>query len=257
MLTWPQGLDALARQLERSAGAAHRVPSASVARLRTDAGGVEALCVEDRGGTLRSFRVRARRAIAAMPLYVLQHVLLDPASHGFDPASDVPAYAPWMVSNFIMHAFPEEQPGSPLSWDNVVYREPGLGYVVSTHQDIRMSRPERTAFTAYHALSDLEPAEARRWLEGASLADLINTAARDLRLAYGWRLPLCVERVAITVRGHAMAIPQPGFLTQGGRRALRAAAGPLVFAHADLSGLSLFEEAAWWGYRAAVAVSLP
>ena len=49
------------------------------------------------------------------------------------------------------------QPGAALAWDNVVYREPGLGYVVSTHQDIRMSRPERTAFTAYCALSDMAP----------------------------------------------------------------------------------------------------
>jgi hypothetical protein len=27
-----------------------------------------------------------------------------------------------------------------------------------------------------------------------------------------------------------------------------------VFAHADLSGFSVFEEAAWWGYRAAQKV---
>jgi hypothetical protein len=72
-----------------------------------------------------------------------------------------------------------------------------------------------------------------------------------LRLAYGWRLPLCVERVAITVRAHAMAIPHPGFLSNGGRESLRNSNGPIFFAHSDLSGLSLFEEAAWWGFRAA------
>jgi hypothetical protein len=83
---------------------------------------------------------------------------------------------------------------------------------------------------------------------------LTRSAARDLKLAYGWRLPLCVERVAITVRAHAMAVPAPGFLGNPGRLALRAAKGPIFFAHSDLSGLSLFEEAAWWGYRAAAQV---
>jgi hypothetical protein len=97
----------------------------------------------------------------------------------------------------------------------------------------------------------MEPDVARRWLQSASNSDLARAASQDLRLAYGWRLPLCTEQLAITVRAHAMAVPVPGFLTNAGRMALRAAAGPLFFAHSDLSGLSLFEEAAWWGYRAA------
>ncbi len=255
VLTWPQGLDALASQLGNSAPARQPWQRGSVATLRATDRGVEAVVVALQNGTWRTFRVKARQAIAAMPLFVLQHVLQDGAAYGFVGARDVPAYAPWLVSNFIMHAFPEERPGSPLSWDNVVYREPGLGYVVSTHQDIRMSRPDRTAFTAYHALSDLEPDAARHWLERASIAELTHAVSRDLRLAYGWRLPLCVERVAITVRGHAMAIPHPGFLSNPGRLALRAAEGPIFFAHSDLSGLSLFEEAAWWGYRAALRIA--
>lgn len=57
--------------------------------------------------------------------------------------------------------------------------------------------------------------------------------------------------VEITVRGHAMATPDVGFLSRPGLLALREADGPVVFAHADLSGLSLFEEASYWGMRAA------
>jgi NAD(P)-binding Rossmann-like domain len=255
VLTWPQGLAALASQLSVSAQPRQPWPSASVATLRAAADGVEAVVVAPQNGAWRTFRIKARQAIAAMPLLVLQHVLKEGAAYGFSGARDVPAYAPWLVSNFIMQAFPEERPGSPLSWDNVVYQEPGLGYVVSTHQEIRMSRPDRTVFTAYHALSDLEPDAARHWLERASIAELTHAASRDLRLAYGWRLPLCVERVAITVRAHAMAIPRPGFLSNPGRLALRTAGGPIFFAHSDLSGLSLFEEAAWWGYRAALQIA--
>jgi NAD(P)-binding Rossmann-like domain len=254
VLTWPQGLDFLADQLEKASGV-KPWEGAVVARLQATHEGVEALVVVPHAGSWRSVRVKARHAIAAMPLFVLQHVLVDPARYGFDTSRDVPIYAPWLVSNFILHDFPEEQPGAALAWDNVVYREPGLGYVVSTHQDIRMSRPERTAFTAYHALSDMTPDDARRWLDHASPADLADVAARDLRLAYGWRLPLCVDRVAITVRAHAMAVPRPGFLASPGRLALRNSGGPIYFAHSDLSGLSLFEEASWWGCRAALQIA--
>jgi hypothetical protein len=254
VLTWPQGLAALATQLEAGAQFARPWEHASVAWLRATGDGVEAIVVIP--GEQRAIRVRARQAIAATPLFVLQHVLADSSQYGFVGSRDVPAYAPWLVANFLLHAFPEEQGGTGLAWDNVVYDEPGLGYVVSTHQDIRMSRPERTAYTAYYALSDMTPEQARHWLLGASVSELTRMASRDLRLAYGWRLPLCVDRVAMTVRGHAMAVPRPGFLSAAGRLALRnREAGPIFFAHSDLSGLSLFEEAAWWGYRAALRVA--
>jgi len=254
VLTWPQGLAALADRLEESSGS-KSWDGAVVARLQATREGAEALVLVPRGASWRSVRVKARHAIAAMPLFVLKHVLVEPEKYGFDTSRDVPTYAPWLVSNFLLHDFPEERSGAPLAWDNVVYREPGLGYVVSTHQDIRMSRPERTAFTAYYALSDMKPDEARRWLDHASPSELTEAAARDLQLAYGWRLPLCMDRVAITVRAHAMAVPQPGFLSSPGRLALRSSGGPIYFAHSDLSGLSLFEEASWWGYRAALQIA--
>jgi hypothetical protein len=251
VLTWPQGLEALASRLEQAASVQRAWADASVAKLEVVDGAVEATVLAPHDGVWRVVRVKARQAIAAMPLFVLQHVFPGLSGYGFVSSRDVPAYAPWMVSNFIMRAFPEEQAGAALAWDNVIFKEPGLGYVVSTHQDIRMSRPTRTAFTAYQALSDLEPNAARQWLDRASAAELTDLAAKDLRLAYGWRLPLCVERVAITVRAHAMAVPEPGFLSNPGRMALRNTGGPIYFAHSDLSGLSLFEEAAWWGHSAA------
>jgi len=43
----------------------------------------------------------------------------------------------------------------------------------------------------------------------------------------------------------------PGFRSNAGLKALREHKGAILFAHADLSGFSVFEEAAWWGDRAA------
>jgi hypothetical protein len=185
-----------------------------------------------------------------MPLFVAMHVVEGIDQMGFARAH-LPTYAPWMVSNFILNAFPGEQDGSPLSWDNVVYGARDLGYVVSTHQDIRQSRPDITSFTAYSALADMPPLAARRWLDRASAEQLLERAGAELRQAYGWRLGPCVEEVQITVRGHAMASPTPGYRSNPGLIALRAQTGAIQFAHSDLSCYSVCEEAAWWGYRAA------
>jgi hypothetical protein len=160
-------------------------------------------------------------------------------------------HAPWLVANFLMKRFPQELPEAPLSWDNVVHGTKGLGYVVSTHQDIRVAPPEKTVFTSYVALADRDPRAARKWMTAASGEELLALASIDLKAAYGAQFERCVERVDITLRGHAMAVPVPGFRSDAGLKALREMDGPVLFAHSDLSGFSVFEEASWWGYRAA------
>ncbi len=248
-LTWPGGMQPVAQAMDKAAGS--RRKNGTAVSLKTTKNGVEALCFELVDGVAKTYLVRARKAICAMPLYVAARVVEQIKQYGFDPKIHTPSYAPWMVANFLMKDFPQELPEAPLSWDNVVYQEPGLGYVVSTHQDIRVTPPPKTVFSAYIALSDRSPEAARKWLDKASPEELLTLASADLKTAYGWKFAPCVERVDITLRGHAMAAPLPGFRSNAGLKALRELDGPILFAHADLSGFSVFEEAAWWGYRAA------
>lgn len=269
VLTWPEGLGALGRRLVTAVGlsrpdgdvqspkgggegrAQPAILDGLAVSLRESRSGVEALCLAERQGRLETYVVKARRAICAMPLFVAARVVESLADYGFNPASHLPEYAPWLVANFLLDRFPGERGGVPLAWDNIVHGSGSLGYVVSTHQDIRVGAPPRTVFTAYHALAEMQPDDARRWLDGARPDELLELAATDLRAAYGWRLAACVLRAEITLRAHAMATPTPGYLSNRGLQALRAADGRILFAHADLSGYSVFEEAAWWGYEAA------
>ncbi|MYN05832.1 NAD(P)/FAD-dependent oxidoreductase [Pseudoduganella aquatica] len=248
-LTWPGGLQPLASGMERASGV-KRVGGTVVSLKRTNAG-IEALCFRLENGKPRSYLMKARKAICAMPLYVAERVVEGIREMGYEPQRDTPVYSPWMVANFLLKRFPEELPRAPLAWDNVVYQEPGLGFVVSTHQDIRVTPPEKTVFSAYVALSHRTPVSARRWMVTATPAELLELASADLKTAYGAQFVSCVERVDITLRGHAMAAPLPGFRSNSGLKALREIDGPILFAHADLSGFSVFEEAAWWGCRAA------
>ena len=248
-LTWPGGLQPLARAMDQASGS--RGINGTVYQLTTTSDGVEAHCFELIDGLPKTFVVRARKAICAMPLQVAARVVENMHDFGFDPARHMPSYSPWLVANFLMKEFPRELPDMPLSWDNVVFDEPGLGYVVSTHQDIRVAPPQKSVFTSYVALSDQTPEQARKWLDQASPAALLKLASADLKAAYGWKFATCVERVEITLRGHAMAIPRPHFRANAGLKALRELDSSILFAHSDLSGFSVFEEAAWWGYRAA------
>ncbi len=254
VITWPQGLNWLATQL--TSGITTRLGSgwmhdATAVRVteRQSSNAVEVLCLANDG--VRAYTVRARRVICAMPLHVAAHVVTSIADFGFDAARDLPAQSPWLVSNFALDRMPAEKGDFPLAWDNVVYNGQGLGYVVATHQNIRQGPVIESVFTAYSALSERTPQEARAWLSAATPRELKDQAATDLLAAYGPRLWRYVKELEITVRGHGMATPHPGFLSNSGIARLRAADGRILFAHSDLSGYSVCEEAAWWGYRAA------
>ena len=256
VLTWPDGLNALVTRLcaaidRRWHGTQPWHRPGFAARVREHSSGVDVLGVERDGAAVRTFTIRAKRAICAMPLFVAARVIPNLAHYGFDSSVHMPRYAPWLVSNFLLRRFPSEPSGAPLSWDNIVYNGAGLGYVVSTHQEIRVAQPPQTVFSAYQALSDRAPDDVRKWLAGATAHELYEQASCDLAQVYGLRFPLYTQALDVTVRGHAMASPAPGFLNNAGINALRKADGKLLFAHSDLSGYSVFEEAAWWGYEAA------
>ncbi len=256
VLTWPNGLQPMVNHL---AGAVTGYLGAEkpwrgtgfAAHVEETAQGVEVLCARMGASGLQTYTVKARHAVCAMPLMVTAQIVPHLAGYGFDASSHMPAHAPWLVSNFLLNGFPTEIKGAPLAWDNVAYDGRGLGYVVSTHQDIRVAAPPQTVFSAYQALSKQTPAEARQWLQRAAPHELYEEAACDLKLAYGDMLAEHAAALEITVRGHAMSSPSPGFLSNTGLAALRAADGKLLFAHADLSSFSVFEEAAWWGCEAA------
>ena len=75
----------------------------------------------------------------------------------------------------------------------------------------------------------------------------------DLGPAHGGLAEL-VETIDVYLWGHAMVRPQPGSLWSESLAAASHPLGRLHFAHTDLSGMALFEEAQYWGVRAAEAI---
>lgn len=242
-LTWPEGNDWLAQRLTQRIVARRAADGAS--RLLTDAPAVRLERVGARWRLETTVaRVEADVVIWAAPLFVLPRVA---------PSITVPVtleYAPWVVANLVLDRWPRAV-GAPLAWDNVIYGSPSLGYVNAAHQRLGTERLP-TVWTWYHAVVDRPAREARQWLAARPWSAWRDEIVADLARAHP-DVAQCVARIDVMRWGHAMARPTPGILGRTATLRRWSPAPGLFVAHADLSGLSLFEEAQWHGVRAAEA----
>jgi hypothetical protein len=245
-LTWPEGNGRLVAVLAKPAAG----------KLRTGALVFE-VAPSRSGVVLRYYdpahdevvQVEARHAVCAMPHFVARYAVAPLRERGREQDA-IFDYAPWLVANVTLRDRPEPH-GFPMAWDNVIYSSKSLGYVVATHQAGSDYGP--TVLTWYHAFAGEATLPARRKLLSASWADLAATVVADLSLAHR-DIGEKIERIDLYRWGHAMARPSPGTLFNPGRRQASEAIGRLRFAHADLSGLPLFEEANDAGVRAAESI---
>ncbi len=207
--------------------------------------GVDVVAVNSEGTNARGFH--AERVIFAAPQFLAKY-LIRPYRETPPAYGSAFHYGSWAVVNVILKARPEEKNGFPLCWDNVIYDSQSLGYVAATHQRGLDYGP--TVFTWYYPLCDADPKTSRERLLSADREEWADIALTDLETAHPEIRDLA-QRVDVMRWGHAMIRPEPGF-AWGKEREL--AAKPfrgIHFAHSDLSGLALFEEAFAQGNRAA------
>ncbi|MBT9595285.1 MAG: FAD-dependent oxidoreductase [Vitreoscilla sp.] len=238
VFTWPEGNAWLVRQL--AAPHAARIHTGrTVWRVDEGRHGVEVTAWND--ATQQAESWSAPQVVVALPLFVAARVVVSPLP-ALAKAVAATRYAPWLVTNLHLDGPVLDRPGAPPSWDNVAYAPAGstsaLGYVDATHQSLVPLR-DGTLLTAYHALPESQRAQllgesAGRWAQRV-VADLAATLHPDL--------PRRVRQADLMRHGHAMRIPAPGTRGDPALAALRQARGRLRFAHADLAGYSVFEEA--------------
>jgi len=232
-LTWPEGNAWISARLIAKLGA--RVRTASIVTRISRQGRQWAVTTPDT-------RYVTDAVIFAAPAFLARYLIEGgPAVPDFE-------YSPWLTANLTLDRWPAER-GAPVAWDNVIVDSPSLGYVVATHQSLRTHVPQ-TVWTYYWALADEPPRAARQWLLAARWDSLATRILDDLSRAHP-DIRESVSRLDICRMGHAMIRPTPGFLSSPARLALRTNIDRLFFAHSDVSGLSLFEEAQHRGVVAA------
>ena len=195
----------------------------------------------------RTLRLEAEQLIWAAPLFLVPHVFV--GNEALKSAARSFSHAPWLVANLTLTRFPEDRAGVSMSWDNVLHDSPGLGYVVATHQQLRM-HPGATVFTYYRALSDVPPSVGRALLQTTSREDWAERILAELERPHP-DIRQVTSRLDVFRNAHAMARPLPGLIWGEARRLLAEDGERLRFAHADVSGFSLFEEAQYRGILAA------
>ncbi|MBN8826213.1 MULTISPECIES: NAD(P)-binding protein [unclassified Spirosoma] len=246
VLTWPQGNGFLADHLRKQAD--------SPIRANLLVYGME---FWDSAVTVRVYDalanqnlvVQANRVILATPQFITQRLLHSVASErsalaGFQ-------YAPWLVANLTVSGLPQGR-GLPLCWDNVLYNTASVGYINANQQNLQDS--SQKVITYYKPLTDTSPDVARQAAYTTTYEQWLSQILDELELAHPG-VTVYVSQADIWLWGHGMISPSPGFIWGNERRK---AAQPLdnrvFFAHSDLSGISIFEEAFYQGIRAAQEV---
>ena len=205
--------------------------------------GVDVLCLD--GGTLRGFQ--CQNVIYAAPVFTIPFVVRGFREDAPFAASEFQHNA-WWVANLHLNDRPKPRFAKdfPLAWDNVFYDSPSLGYVTATHQKEIDYGP--TILTYYYPMcAAIDP---RPTLFNYDWRQMADVCLADMSRAHPDIYDL-VSRIDIMRWGHAMISPRPGFLWGGERQKAMKPYRNIHFAHTDLSGVALFEEAFYHGLRAA------
>ena len=246
MITWPEGNGRLVRHLFEKSQANVQLDRAAIELIPT-ASGVDVITLDHEARNPRGFH--AARVIFAAPHFMARYIVR-PYRDNPPPHIAEFHFGAWMVANLQLKDRP--RPGSqrdfPLAWDNVLYESPSLGYVVATHQRGIDRGP--TVFTYYYPLCDENARVARTRLLDTDWRGWAEVALTDLSRAHPDIREL-VERLDVMRWGHAMIRPRTGFMWGQARREATKPFRSIHFAHSELSGVALFEEAFDHGVRVA------
>lgn len=237
-LTWPQGNARVVEHLARRVGAERIRTGHGVARIEASGAGARIVAVDLERN--RRVAIDAERVVFALPTFQRRFLLPEAPAYG-------PDYAPWLVLNLHLAGRPASR-GFETAWDNVIRDSRSLGYVVANHQTGLAVGP--TVWTWYLPLTGPDALEERRRLEALDWRSAADAAVHELDRAHlGLRRHL--RRVDARRWGHGMVKPQVGLRFSTERAAAAAPWRNVHFAHTDLSGVALIEEAVFHGVRAA------
>ena len=237
VLTWQEGNGRLVSHLEKYADG--RVLNKHLAyQIHIGQDAVEVSVFDDKAKLSKT--IRAQKVINCCPQFVNQYLL--PNRKALTKKFH---YAPWIVATIVLHRFPFTD-GATLSWENIIYNGKGLGYVYDQHQSLNQLQSP-FVITYYHSLGDGDLNGNRKQLYQWTDQQWKEFIMEDLEKAH-YGIENEVISIEIFRHGHGMISPVSGFLSDEARIELtKPIADKVYFAHSDLSGISIFEEAFYQG----------
>lgn len=244
VLTWPEGNAYLMHALKEQAKSTI-INNHLVYNVAVEAGKPIAYAYDVETNKVVAYQ--AEHIILAGPQYVNKHLV--PA---YADRFKIGNYAPWMVANITLSGIPADN-GEPLCWDNVIYGKPSVGYVYANHQDV--SQPgAKGVITYYYPIAHSNSVKARQEAYATTYEQWKERIVKELEYAHKG-ITNYIEHIDVWVWGHGMISPKVDYIWGADRVAMSSAIDGVVhFAHTDLSGISIFEEAFYQGIKAAEAV---
>lgn len=244
VLTWPEGNYWLVNQLKKKLSE-HIVTNTLAFGVSINNDRVEVDYYDAPSNT--SKKIIAKNVILATPQFINQR-LLSPSLRSLDLSTF--QYAPWMVANITTSADLNEKHGDSLCWDNVLYGSTSLGYVNATHQQVARNQAEKV-ITYYQPLTGANAKTLRQHAHSKTPKQWTEETLRDLRRPHP-TIEKYITQFDIWIWGHGMIKPSIDFVWNTNRKdAANSIGNKIHFAHSDLSGISIFEEAFYHGHRAA------
>jgi phytoene dehydrogenase-like protein len=246
LITFPEGNGRFINYLREKAKTKIKT-NTLVVEIIPNENSLDVMTIDSTTNEARGFR--AKKVIFAAPHFTSRFVIRDWRDNPPKRVAEF-QHGAWMVANLHLKDRPKifSRRDYPLCWDNILYESPSLGYVVATHQK-GLDRGA-TVFTYYYPLCDDNPKDARNKLLSNDRNAWADITLTDLQKAHPDIREL-TTRLDVMRWGHAMIRPRPNFIWSDARQEGMKPYRNIHFAHSDLSGLALFEEAFYHGLRAA------
>jgi monoamine oxidase len=245
VLTWPEGNYWLTKALEQDVRDKART-NAVVFAVKDNEHDVEVSYFDVARNV--SVQLICKRTILAIPRFIAQRLLPG-------VSSEVKyKYAPWVVANITIDSPLNEKRGEGLCWDNVIYGSERLGYINAQHQQINQLSSDKKVITYYVPLASEREEQMRATAHQTTPDEWQHLILSDLKGPHP-EIEKSVSDIEVWIWGHGMIKPVPGFIWNRERRKNMYMQGKRIyFAHSDLSGISIFEEAFHNGLKAAKTV---
>ena len=233
VLTWPEGNSRLANHLKKYTKD-KSLQNHLVYDIKVENNKVIAKAFDDVNKT--SVEIIADKVIMASPQFVNQYLIND--RKAFTKEFH---YTPWLLATLVVNDLSDNF-SFPLSWDNVIYDAKGLGYVYDQHQTVNQIQ-DKKVITYYYSFSSADLKKTRKELYKKDKEYWKQFVLDDLKVAHP-DIEEYTEDIEVFLLGHGMISPAPGFIFgEAKKQAKQNIQNKIYFAHSDLSGISIFEEA--------------
>ncbi len=233
VLTWPEGNARLTSHLKRYSKD-KALKNHLVYELKIENNKVIAKTFDDHKKT--TVAIVADKVIMATPQFVNQYILKERKQYAKEFH-----YAPWLLATLVVSDLGDNF-SFPLSWDNVIYGAKGLGYVYDQHQSLNQVQSKKV-ITYYYSFSGPDLKKTRKEIHKKKTDYWKQMVFDDLKMAHP-DIESVTEEMNVFVLGHGMISPVPGFIFgEAKKQASKSIENRVYFAHTDLSGISIFEEA--------------